>query len=61
MTYMKPWGPSDKCIFTLAPKSPRSEYEELREDFWVWSDSAGFFKDADTIGVGDAPAKGSQK
>jgi hypothetical protein len=57
MTYTQPWGPSDKRIFTLVPKSPRSEYEELREDFCVWSDSSGFFKDADTTGVGDAPAR----
>ena len=57
MTYTQPWGPGDKRIFTLVPKSPRSEYEELREDFCVWSDSAGFFKDADTAGVGDAPAQ----
>src|SRR5260370_39674044 len=61
MTYTKPWGPSEKRIFTLAPKSPRSEYEELREDFCVWSDSSGFFKDADTIGVGDAPARGDKE
>jgi hypothetical protein len=58
MTYTQPWGPSEKRIFQLVPKSPRSEYQELREDFCVWSDSSGFFKDADTIGVGDAPARG---
>ena len=57
MTYTHPWGPSDARIFQLVPKSPRSEYEELREDFCVWSDSAGFFKDANTTGVGDAPAR----
>jgi len=60
MTYTKPWGPSDKRIFALVPKSPRSESEELREDFCVWSDSAGFFKKSDTIGVGDAPARGNK-
>jgi hypothetical protein len=60
MTYMQPWGPSEKRIFELVPKSPRSEYEELREDFCVWSDSSGFFKGADTTGVGDAPARGSK-
>ena len=60
MTYTRPWGPSEKRLFTLMPKSPRSEYEELREDFCVWSDSKGFFKDVDTLGVGDAPARGSK-
>jgi hypothetical protein len=60
MTYTQPWGPSEKRIFQLVPKSPRSEYEELREDFCVWSDSSGFFKGADTIGVGDAPARGNK-
>jgi len=60
MTYTQPWGPSEKRIFELAPKSPRSEYEELREDFCVWSDSSGFFKGADTTGVGDAPARGNK-
>jgi hypothetical protein len=60
MTYTQPWGPSDKRILELVPKSPRSEHEELREDFCVWSDSAGFFKGADTIGVGDAPARGNK-
>jgi hypothetical protein len=60
MTYAQPWGPSEKRIFELAPKSPRSEYEELREDFCVWSDSSGFFKGADTTGVGDAPARGNK-
>src|SRR5438309_45580 len=60
VTYTQPWGPSDKRIFELVPKSPRSEYQELREDFCVWSDSAGFFKNADTVGVGDAPARGSK-
>lgn len=56
-TYTQPWGPSDKRVFKLVSKSPRSEYEDLREDFCVWSDSAGFFKDIDTVGLGDAPAK----
>jgi hypothetical protein len=60
ITYTQPWGPSEKRIFELAPKSPRSEYEELREDFCVWSDSSGFFKGADTTGVGDAPARGNK-
>jgi len=60
MTYTEPWGPSEKRNFELAPKSPRSEYEELREDFCVWSDSSGFFKGADTTGVGDAPARGNK-
>jgi hypothetical protein len=60
ITYTQPWGPSEKRIFELASKSPRSEYEELREDFCVWSDSSGFFKGADTTGVGDAPARGNK-
>ncbi len=59
-TYTQPWGPSDKRIFKLVPKSPRSEYEDLREDFCVWSDSAGFFKAIDSIGLGDAPARRNQ-
>jgi hypothetical protein len=59
-TYARPWGPSEKRIFNLVPKSPRSETQELREDFCVWSDSAGFFKDVDPTGVGDAPARGNK-
>ena len=59
-TYTHPWGPSEKRIFNLVPKSPRSETQELREDFCVWSDSAGFFKDLDPTGVGDAPARGGK-
>jgi hypothetical protein len=58
--YTKPWGPSEKRVFNLVPKSPRSETQELREDFCVWSDSAGFFRGIDTIGVGDAPARGNK-
>jgi hypothetical protein len=58
--YTRPWGPSEKRIFNLVSKSPRSETQELREDFCVWSDSAGFFKDVDSIGVGDAPARGNK-
>jgi hypothetical protein len=60
MTYTQPWGPSDKRVFNLVPKSPRSETQELREDFCVWSDSAGFFKNVDPTGVGDAPARGDK-
>jgi hypothetical protein len=60
MTYTHPWGPSDKRVFDLVPKSPRSEYEELREDFCVWSDSADFFRGVDPVGVGDAPARGNK-
>ena len=60
MTYTRPWGPSEKRIFNRVPKSPRSETVELREDFCVWSDSAGFFRDVDTVGVGDAPARGNK-
>ena len=58
--YTQPWGPSEKRIFNLVPKSPRSETQELREDFCVWSDSAGFFKGVDTLGLGDAPARGNK-
>jgi hypothetical protein len=58
--YAQPWGPSEKRIFLHVPKSPRSETQELREDFCVWSDSAGFFRDVDTVGVGDAPARGTK-
>ena len=57
LTYTEPWGPSDKRVFKLVPKSPRSEYEDLREDFCVWSDSAGFFKAIDTLGPSDTPAR----
>jgi hypothetical protein len=58
--YTRPWGPSEKRVFNLVPKSPRSETQELREDFCVWSDSAGFFKDLDPTGDGDAPARGGK-
>lgn len=60
IAYVRPWGPSEKRIFNLVPKSPRSEYEELREDFCVWSESADFFRDVDSVGLGDAPAKGNK-
>ena len=59
-TYTQTWGPSEKRLFHLVPKSPRSEVEELREDFCVWSDSASFFRDIDPTGAGDAPAKGNK-
>jgi hypothetical protein len=55
-TYTKPWV-SDKMLFDWAPKSPRSENEELREDFCIYSDQASFFKNVDPVGAGDAPAK----
>jgi hypothetical protein len=60
MTYTRPWGPSEKRLFELLPKSPRSEHAELREDFCVWSDSADFFRDVDSVGLGNAPAKGNK-
>jgi hypothetical protein len=60
MTYTRPWGPSEKRLFELVAKSPRSEHAELREDFCVWSDSADFFRDVDSVGLGDAPAKGNK-
>lgn len=55
-TYTKPWV-SDKLLFDWAPKSPRSENEELREDFCIYSDQASFFKDVDPVGASDAPVK----
>jgi len=55
-TYTKPWV-SDKLLFDWAPKSPRSENEELREDFCIYSDQASFFKNIDPVGASDAPAR----
>ncbi len=55
-TYTKPWV-SDKMYFDWAPKSPRSENEEFREDFCIYLDQANFFKNVDPVGAGDAPAK----
>ena len=54
--YTKPWV-SEKFLFNWAPKSPRSENEELREDFCIYSDQASFFKDVDPVGASDAPLK----
>jgi hypothetical protein len=54
-TYTRPWV-GDKMVFTLAPKSPRSENEEFREDFCIYSEQSAFFKDVDPVGAGDAPA-----
>ena len=55
-TYTKPWV-SDKLLFDWATKSPRSENEELREDFCIYSDQASFFKNIDPVGASDAPAR----
>ena len=55
-TYTKPWV-SDKMLFDWAPKSPRSENEELREDFCIYSDQTYFFKNVDPVGASDAPVK----
>jgi hypothetical protein len=55
-TYTKPWV-SDKMFFDWAPKSPRSENEELREDFCIYSDQTNFFKNVDPVGASDAPLK----
>jgi hypothetical protein len=55
-TYTKPWV-SDKLLFDWAPKSPRSENEELREDFCIYSDQTNFFKDVDPVGASDAPVR----
>jgi hypothetical protein len=43
--------------FDWAPKSPRSENEEFREDFCIYSDQASFFKKVDPVGASDAPVK----
>ncbi len=55
-TYTKAWV-SDKLLFDWAPKSPRSENEDLREDFCVYSDQASFLKNIDPVGASDAPAR----
>ena len=55
-TYTKPWV-SDTMDFDWAPKSPRSENEEFREDFCIYSEQTSFFKDVDPVGAGDAPLK----
>jgi len=55
-TYTKPWV-SDTMLFDWAPKSPRSENEEFREDFCIYSEQSSFFKDVDPVGAGDAPVK----
>jgi hypothetical protein len=55
-TYTKPWV-SDTMDFDWAPKSPRSENEEFREDFCIYSEQSSFFKDIDPVGAGDAPVK----
>ena len=55
-TYTRPWV-SDKLLFDWAPKSPRSENEELREDFCIYSEQTKFFKDVDPVGASDAPLK----
>jgi hypothetical protein len=56
-TYTKPWV-SDKIMLKWTPKSTRAETEDLREDFCVWSDQEHFFKNVDSVGIGDAPTKG---
>jgi hypothetical protein len=55
-TYTKPWV-SDTFYFDWVPKSPRSENEEFREDFCIYSDQASFFKKVDPVGASDAPIK----
>jgi hypothetical protein len=55
-TYTKPWV-SDTMLFDWAPKSPRSENEEFREDFCIYSEQSSFFKDVDPVGASDAPVK----
>ena len=55
-TYTKPWV-SDTMDFNWAAKSPRSENEEFREDFCIYSEQSSFFKDIDPVGAGDAPVK----
>jgi len=58
-TYTKPWV-SDNIRLKWAPKSPRSETEEIREDFCIWSDQNSFFKRIDSVGLGDAPTRKSK-
>ncbi len=55
-TYVGPWV-SETMYFNLAPKSPRSENEEFREDFCIYSEQQSFFKDVDPVGASDAPVK----
>ena len=55
-TYTKPWV-SDTMLFDWAPKSPRSENEEFREDFCIYTEQQSFFKDVDPVGASDAPVK----
>ena len=55
-TYTKPWV-SDTFLFDWVPKSPRSENEEFREDFCIYSEQSSFFKKVDPVGVSDAPIK----
>ena len=55
-TYTKPWV-SDTMDFDWAPKSPRSENEELREDFCIYSEQTDFFKNVDPVGASDTPLK----
>ncbi len=55
-TYTRPWV-SDTFLFDWVPKSPRSENEEFREDFCIYSEQASFFKKVDPVGVSDAPIK----
>ena len=55
-TYTKAWV-SDTMDFDWAPKSPRSENEEFREDFCIYSEQTSFFKEIDPVGAGDAPVK----
>ena len=55
-TYTRPWV-SDTFLFNWAPKSPRSENEEFREDFCIYLEQQSFFKDVDPVGASDAPVK----
>ena len=51
---------SDKTFFDWAPKSPRSEHEDLREDcciYSIYSDQTYFFKNANPADPSDAPIK----
>jgi len=69
--YTKPWVSNTKLL-DLVSNSTRnpennwghkpdgSPYGDHREDPCVWSDQDTFFKNIDSVGVSDAPAKGNK-
>jgi len=70
-TYTKPWV-SGKKILDGVPNSTRNPVQnwgkkadgtpwgDLREDPCIWSDQDTFFKNVDSVGLSDAPAKGNK-